>query len=254
MYLRFGANPNFAKAWSGIDEYIRKNTETYVPHFSKDKGGQSILENLLAIKSKYIELVDATKRMGDLRFGEGFEWARGEYNLTASAMFGDDLEKNQAKFEFGFSPEVIAQMEDSGAKELAEEVYETMYNPNSDQYYNKHYRALGNLLISQYGGYTPLTPWKKKGTQENPYPLIDGSGLDATRIIVPLETGEGSSLFDKAIGRTNGFPTGGGYYDPYDPTTFEDYQGSIDEQRKSMLREKSQSGDVESKFRIPSGI
>ena len=145
-------------------------------------------------------------------------------------------------------------MDDTGAKELAEEVYETMHNTNSDQYYNKHYRALGNLLTSQYGQYTPLSPWKKKGTQENPYPLIDGSGLDATRIIVPLETGEGSSLFDKVIGRTNeGFPTGGGYYDPYDPSTFEDYQGSIDEQRKLMLREKSQSGDVNSKFGAPSG-
>lgn len=254
MFLRYGANPKFAQAWAGIDEYIRTQTKTYRPDFSQNNTlGANVMENLLLIKGKYNELVDATRRMGDVRFGEGYQWARDEYQATANAIYGEDIKKNADKFQFGFSTDVISKMEDSNAKSIADEVYNTMFNASSDQFYNKHYRALGNLLTSQYGKYTPLHPASMVGASDNPYPLIDGSGLDPTKIISPVDYGAGRNLTDKLLGRTyplypnppNVKPEDrvGGYYDPYDPTTFQDYKSTIQETRQKMLNLKKRQED-----------
>lgn len=251
MFLRFGDNPKFAKAWAGIDEYIRNHTRTYRPNFTKvgSGSGRTVVENLSLVKNKYMELVDMTKRMGDLRFGDGYQWARDEYMAIASSVFGEDVQKHQDKFKFGVSPDVISKME-GDSKQIAEEVYNVLYNHNSEDYYNKHYKNLGNLLTFQYGQYTPVTPYFKVGSEANPYPLVDGTNLDPTKIMVPLDVGTGRSLFDKSIGRTNPLPTGGGYYDPFDPETFIDYQGAINEKRKEMLQQNTGNEKIE----IPSNF
>jgi hypothetical protein len=251
MFLRYGGNPNFSRAWGGLDEYIRTNTQTYRPNFTTTTGtAANLMESLTQIKSKYMELVDMTNRMGDLEFGEGYQWARDEYQAVANAMFGDEVITNQDKFAFGSSPKVIAGMEGS-AKQVAEEVHEVRHNKNSDQFYNKHYRMLGNLLTSQYGQYTPLSPYIKKGTDENPYPLMDGSGLDPTKIIVPIQTNQGTNIFDRITGRTNPLPSGGGYWNPHDPASFEDFETAIDKTRKEMLRQGDSRRD---EFEVPSNI
>ena len=257
MFLRYGHNPKFAQAWSGIDEYIRTNTQTYRPQFSTGTGsGANMMENLTLIKGKYTELVDATRRMGSLRFGEEYQWARDEYYNMVAAKYGEQIEKEgieQIKtkyskdFEFGSSPDIINQMLDSGAKNVANEVHETLYNRSSDQYYNKHYKQLGNLLTSQYGQYTTVSPFYKAGggTDQNPYPLIDGSGLDPTKIIVPMDETSGT-MFDKITGRHETiFPYGlGGYYDPNDPNTFSTttYEESIRE-RANIMKAPSVVGE-----------
>jgi len=256
MFLRYGHSPKFAQAWSGIDEYIRTNTQTYRPQFSTGTGsGANMMENLTLIKGKYNELVDATRRMGDLRFGTEYEWARDEYHNIVSGIYAKEIEaegieqvrtKYQKRFEFGSSPDVINQMLEPGAKDIAKEVHETMYNKSSDQYYNKHYKQLANLLTSQYGRYTPLTPFYKKSDDDNnPYPLIDGSGLDPTKIIVPMDASSGT-MFDKISGRHETiFPYGtAGYYDPNDPRSFTKttYEESIRE-RSNIMKAPSVVGE-----------
>jgi len=232
MFLQYGSDPEFAKAWAGVDALIRKNTLNWRSQFSKTGNmGTTLMENITFTKRKYNELVEATKRMDLLRFPnetEDFQWVRDEYKRTALALFANDVKKRQKEInEFGSSLQVIKAMETG--EDLAKEVYDVMYDKTSDQYYNKNYKDLGNLLTSQYGEYTPVSPFFRKGTLDNPrsYPLIDGSFLDPTKIIVPVD----ASLFP------NG---GGGYYDPGDPETYVDYESRVAEARDLFLKKQAE--------------
>jgi len=251
LYLKYGNDPNFAKAWAGIDDYIRKNTRNYRPTFTNSANltGGNLQDVLTNIQTKYRELVDATKRIGVITYDDDYQWVRDAYDNAAKDKFGQDkesLKKNQDKFEFASSMAVIDGIEDADAKALAKEVYDMRYNPTSKNYYNKHYRQLGQLLGQVYGKYTPVSPYFKVGKDNaHPYPLPDGSELDPTKIMVPLDYGQGNNRFE---GQTQGLFKGtnaGGYFNPYDPKTFEDYQSSIDSLQQSMLREKGQ-GSVQS--------
>lgn len=211
MWLRYGHDENFVRAWKGVDEYIRKNIEKFRPEIRQMGGDgeiKSYMDNLMFMKGLYNDLRDTTAKIGQLQYDPKYQWARDEYHNTALLLYGqpDTNKPNDLwKYSFGSDPAVIAKME-KDAKAEAKYVYDMIYDKKNVKGYwsglQQLQKGLGVETVSAYlGNIQKPDPTDPKG-----YAIFDISQLitDSPGLLDP-EDPEGEKRY------------GGGWWNPYEP-------------------------------------